>query len=168
MESEDRGSVRFNSAAIKALCGYEWPGNVRELANLIERMAILYPHSIVGASNLPKKFRKDAMSSEIDANLISTISARVDALLDKGVAPLFKRSKKLGATALQSEGELLPLSGIDLKEYLSNLEKGLIEKALLDSGGVVARAADRLQLGRTTLVEKMRKYNLQKPQESKS
>ena len=168
MESEDRGSVRFNSAAIKALCGYEWPGNVRELANLIERMAILYPHSIVGASDLPKKFRKDAMSSEIDANLVSTISARVDALLDKGVAPLFKRSKKLGSTALQSEGELLPLSGIDLKEYLSNLEKGLIEKALLDSGGVVARAADRLQLGRTTLVEKMRKYNLQKPQESKS
>jgi len=39
---------------------------------------------------------------------------------------------------------------------------------LLDSGGVVARAADRLQLGRTTLVEKMRKYNLQKSQESKS
>ena len=168
MESEDRGSVRFNSAAIKALCGYEWPGNVRELANLIERMAILYPHSIVGASDLPKKFRKDVMNSEIDANLVSTISARVDALLDKGVAPLSNGAKKLGATALQSESELLPLSGIDLKEYLSNLEKGLIEKALLDSGGVVARAADRLQLGRTTLVEKMRKYNLQKPQESKS
>ena len=168
MESEDRGSVRFNSAAIKALCGYEWPGNVRELANLIERMAILYPHSIVGASDLPKKFRKDAMSSEIDANLVSTISARVDALLDKGVAPLSNGAKKLGATALQSESELLPLSGIDLKEYLSNLEKGLIEKALLDSGGVVARAADRLQLGRTTLVEKMRKYNLQKPPELKS
>jgi sigma-54 specific flagellar transcriptional regulator A len=60
----------------------------------------------------------------------------------------------------------LPLSGIDLKEYLSNLEKDLIEKALSDSSGVVARAANRLQLGRTTLVEKMRKYNLQKPQES--
>ena len=29
----------------------------------------------------------------------------------------------------------------------------------------MARAADRLQLGRTTLVEKMRKYNLQKSQE---
>jgi sigma-54 specific flagellar transcriptional regulator A len=74
----------------------------------------------------------------------------------------------MGATARQSDSELMPLSGIDLKEYLSNLEKSLIEKALLDSGGVVARAADRLQLGRTTLVEKMRKYNLQKSQESDS
>ena len=69
---------------------------------------------------------------------------------------------------MQFESDLMPLSGIDLKEYLSNLEKSLIEKALLDSGGVVARAADRLQLGRTTLVEKMRKYNLQKSQESES
>lgn len=172
MESENRGSVRFNSAAIKALCCYEWPGNVRELANLIERMAILYPHSIVGVSDLPEKFRKDAMSTEmsteIGANLVSTISARVDALLDKGVSGLPKRSAQLGATALESESELLPLSGIDLKEYLSNLEKSLIEKALTDSGGIVARAADRLQLGRTTLVEKMRKYNLQKSQESDS
>lgn len=168
MESENRGSVRFNSAAIKALCSYEWPGNVRELANLIERMAILYPHGIVGVSDLPKKFRIEAMSSEIGANLVSTISARVDALLDKSVAPPPKRGEQMGATALQFESDLMPLSGIDLKEYLSNLEKSLIEKALLDSGGVVARAADRLQLGRTTLVEKMRKYNLQKSQESES
>lgn len=168
MESENRGSVRFNSTAIKMLCAYEWPGNVRELANLVERMAILYPHSIVGVSDLPEKFRRDAMNTEIGAKLVSTISARVDALLDKGVPALPRRSEQLGATALESEIGLLPLSGIDLKEYLSNLEKGLIEKALLDSGGVVARAADRLQLGRTTLVEKMRKYNLQKSQEPES
>lgn len=168
MESENRGSVRFNSTAIKALCSYEWPGNVRELANLIERMAILYPHSIVGVSDLPEKFRKIAMSTEIGANLVSTISARVDALLDKSVSPLPRRSEQFGASTLKPESELLPLSGIDLKEYLSNLEKSLIKKALTDSGGVVARAADRLQLGRTTLVEKMRKYNLQKSQESSS
>jgi len=63
---------------------------------------------------------------------------------------------------------LLPLNGLDLKEYLANLEKDLIEQALGDSGGVVARAADRLHIRRTTLVEKMRKYNLQKKQEEQS
>jgi sigma-54 specific flagellar transcriptional regulator A len=56
------------------------------------------------------------------------------------------------------------LHGLDLKEYLANLEKDLIEQALDDSGGVVARAADRLHIRRTTLVEKMRKYQLQKRQ----
>lgn len=57
---------------------------------------------------------------------------------------------------------LLPLNGLDLKEYLANLERDLIEQALNDSGGVVARAADRLNIRRTTLVEKMRKYDMQR------
>ena len=36
----------------------------------------------------------------------------------------------------------------------------LIQQALDDCGGVVARAAERLRLRRTTLVEKMRKYGM--------
>jgi sigma-54 specific flagellar transcriptional regulator A len=56
MEAESRGSVRFNSGAIASLCRHNWPGNVRELANLVERMAILHPHGIVGLEDLPNKF----------------------------------------------------------------------------------------------------------------
>ncbi|RMD78388.1 MAG: hypothetical protein D6809_05935, partial [Gammaproteobacteria bacterium] len=40
------------------------------------------------------------------------------------------------------------------------LERSLIKQALEDAGGVVAHAANRLRLRRTTLVEKMRKYGL--------
>jgi len=164
MESEKRGSIRFNSAAINSLCNYEWPGNVRELANLVERMAILYPHGIVGVEDLPEKFRRYH-----DANAASPLSSvGLDPSADESVVPLQKRPAQRDPAALDSGSDLLPLSGIDLKEYLSNLEKDLIEKALSDSSGVVARAADRLQLGRTTLVEKMRKYNLQKSQEPES
>lgn len=50
--------------------------------------------------------------------------------------------------------------GLDLKDYLANLEQGLIQQALDDAGGVVARAAERLRIRRTTLVEKMRKYGM--------
>ena len=161
MESESRGSVRFNSAAIKTLRDYDWPGNVRELANLVERMAILYPHGIVGVGDLPEKFRQ-----KVDATLAGGSPVSSDQPpQDSSVVPLPRRSGQFEAAAADSTNGLLPLSGIDLKEYLSNLEKDLIEKALSDSGGIVARAADRLQLGRTTLVEKMRKYNLQKSQE---
>jgi len=55
---------------------------------------------------------------------------------------------------------MLPIEGLDLKEYLGNLEQGLIHQALEDAGGVVARAAERLRIRRTTLVEKMRKYGM--------
>ena len=55
---------------------------------------------------------------------------------------------------------MLPVEGLDLKDYLGNLEQGLIQQALEDAGGVVARAAERLRVRRTTLVEKMRKYGM--------
>ena len=150
MEAEKRGSVRFNSGAISSLRRHPWLGNVRELANLVERMAILYPHGIVGINDLPKKFRHLSDSEITQCN---------DAAQD-GIVP------SNAALDERVDGEtLLPLNGLDLKEYLANLEKDLIEQALDDSGGVVARAADRLNIRRTTLVEKMRKYALLKKQE---
>jgi len=45
------------------------------------------------------------------------------------------------------------------------LEYNLIKQALDDAGGIVAHAANRLKLRRTTLVEKMRKYGLQRSDE---
>jgi len=56
----------------------------------------------------------------------------------------------------------LPRDGIDLKEHLSKLEYMLIKQALGESGGVVAHAAKKLGMGRTTPVEKTRKYQLQR------
>lgn len=51
---------------------------------------------------------------------------------------------------------------MNLKEMLADLEVNMINQALEAQGGVVARAADMLGMRRTTLVEKMRKYNLQR------
>ena len=118
-------------------------------------MAILYPHGIVGINDLPKKFRhlSDQEISKGDREVASS----------NGVIQL-DQSKSSALTGAIAQDSLLPLNGLDLKEYLANLEKDLIEQALTDSGGVVARAADRLYIRRTTLVEKMRKYSLSKKQ----
>lgn len=162
MEAEGRGSVRFNSVAIASLRRHNWPGNVRELANLVERMAILHPHGIVGLEDLPKKFRHLS-----DQEIYETSTSAGPNSAAQSVVP-FQGANYPGADSKGSissdGGSLLPLHGLDLKEYLANLEKDLIEQALDDSGGVVARAADRLHIHRTTLVEKMRKYQLQKRQ----
>ena len=142
LEKEQRGSIRFNSAAIMSLCCHEWSGNVRELANLVERMTILHPEGVIGLKDLPEKFRhEDAATRDEDS-----IKQIVDAAPPKLV--------NMNDTAL------LPVNGVNLKEYLTKLEKGLIQQALDDSNSVVARAADKLHIRRTTLVEKMRKYNL--------
>lgn len=50
--------------------------------------------------------------------------------------------------------------GIDLKEILSRIELNYIRDALMACNGVVSHAAVKLGLRRTTLIEKMRKYNI--------
>lgn len=145
LENEKRGSIRFNSAAIMSICRHEWAGNVRELANLVERMAIMHPYGVVGVQDLPKKFRHVDEGDEDVVNMDHV----------KGQGNTF-------SPASMDAPALLPVNGIDLKEYLTNLERNLIQQALDDTGGVVARAAERLKIRRTTLVEKMRKYDINK------
>ncbi|MDK8463920.1 sigma-54 dependent transcriptional regulator [Marinobacter sp. SS13-12] len=142
MEKEKRGSLRLNSAAIMSLCRHDWPGNVRELANLVERLAIMNPYGVIGVQELPKKFR---YVDDYDENR---------PVEDSGMPSNIPGLVGLDAPAL------LPVNGIDLKDYLSNLEKQLIQQALDEAGGVVARAAEKLRIRRTTLVEKVRKYGL--------
>jgi sigma-54 specific flagellar transcriptional regulator A len=55
---------------------------------------------------------------------------------------------------------VLPSTGLDLREHLGNIEKQLISSALAQTDGTVAHAARLLNLRRTTLVEKLRKYDL--------
>ncbi len=140
MEHEKRGSIRLTPAAMDSLCRYPWPGNVRELANLIERVLILYPYGVVDTQDLPEKYQVGRSLRDV----------RAEGDLD------------LSTMVVSSQG--LPREGLDLKEHLNRLEYLLIKQALDEAGGVVAHAAKRLRMGRTTLVEKMRKFGLQRPE----
>ena len=145
IESEKRGSLRFSAAAIMALCRHDWQGNVRELANLIERLVITHPYDVIGVNQLPKRFQH----------------VELDELIEEENVVVEKFSAELPTFDLNTESlALLPVNGLDLKEYLGNLESSLIRQALEDCNGIVARAADRLKIRRTTLVEKMRKYDM--------
>ena len=139
--SEKRGSIRLAPGALDSMCRYAWPGNVRELANLIERLLILYPDGVVDGHDLPDKYRMGPAAAP-----------RVDTSLTEPQA------------VLSSLSAPLPQGGIDLKEHLIDMEYRLIEQALNEASWVVAHAAKKLCLGRTTLVEKMRKFGLSRPE----
>ena len=55
---------------------------------------------------------------------------------------------------------VLAEDGVDLRDHLAAIEISLIRQAMELAGGVVAQAAKLLRLQRTTLVEKLRKYDL--------
>jgi DNA-binding NtrC family response regulator len=54
----------------------------------------------------------------------------------------------------------LPMSGVDLRTLLTQLEDRLIGQALARTGGNKNRAAELLGMNRTTLVEKLRRRNV--------
>ncbi|WP_404360078.1 sigma-54 dependent transcriptional regulator [Methylotuvimicrobium sp. KM1] len=149
MASENRGSVRLTDTAIALLMQHQWPGNVRELANLIERLAIIKPNGLIDAEDLPEKFQHYVVPENIKIVTEETFEPEA----------VRKSNDPVGETS----GVLqLPKQGIDLKEYLSDMESDLIRQALEECNGVVAHAAKRLKMQRTTLVEKLRKYDLQR------
>jgi sigma-54 dependent transcriptional regulator, flagellar regulatory protein len=138
IEHEGRLSVRMMPNAIKALQKYQWSGNVRELANLIERLSILYPKGIIDIDDLPKRFKSDKLTKDINDDRQVLMNVTHNAVS-------------------------LPSEGIDLKEHLVKTELSIITQALDESDWVVAHAANYLNMRRTTLVEKMRKYGLNRP-----
>jgi sigma-54 specific flagellar transcriptional regulator A len=56
--------------------------------------------------------------------------------------------------------QTLPPDGISLKQHLIDIERNLIEQALSRTQGNVSQTAKLLQLQRTTLIEKINKYEL--------
>ncbi len=147
LENDNRGSVRLSPNAVQSLMSCPWPGNVRELANLIERLCILYPYGVVDVKDLPVEYQK---------------SEGIESYPQPELAEWQSRNQQNNLQASAESISNLPENGVNLKEFVTKLEISYIEQALAEEDWVVARAAKRLGMRRTTLVEKMRKYDLQK------
>ena len=143
MREQDRPGVRLTRRAMAALCAYEWPGNVRELANLMERLAIIKPGGVVDLEDLPGRYGDNPG----DPDSLQWEEPQAEAPASVSLPTV--------------DPMVLPEQGLDLREHMADMEQSLIRQALERTDGVVAQAARLLQMRRTTLVEKLRKYGLQ-------
>jgi DNA-binding NtrC family response regulator len=134
--------LRFTPAAMAALCAWPWPGNVRELRNFIERATIHHGGGIIGREDL--------------ARLLSS-SHR---LPETRSAPAPEPTDMPAPRPASMPAGLGP-DGIDLRQVLADLECAYIREALAISGGTIARTARLLGLQRTTLIEKMRRFDIE-------
>ncbi|WP_370305754.1 sigma-54 dependent transcriptional regulator [Sinimarinibacterium flocculans] len=152
LERSGHGSVRLGSDAVHALRAYHWPGNVRELSNLIERLAVLHPGASVRVADLPPRYRAQSPLPALAE------AEDFDEPLDEDEA--LPVSPALGDDGIPGDIAELPPEGMNLKDHIEHIELTLIRQALEQAGGVVAHAAKLLSTRRTTLVEKLRKYGL--------
>jgi len=165
MERENRGSVSLSDDAMACIMRYSWPGNVRELSNLVERLAILHPDREVIPTDLPGKYvqgRKasldDAIPEMFERGDEASLFAALPESSDDAPARYGSSFSASDESAVVLQGD-----GMDLKSHLADLERSLMVQALEQNDWVVARAAKMLNLQRTTLVEKMRKYEILRP-----
>jgi sigma-54 specific flagellar transcriptional regulator A len=168
--AQGRSAIQITHRALIALGRYGWPGNVRELGNLIERLSILCPNHKIDIADLPAKYRptasvEDLLQHDEPEQLESmSFAPAFEPIVDdetgfddrEAFALLTQDTVSADPAALAH----LPPEGLDLRDHLFMIERNLIRQALNRAGGTVAHAARLLKLRRTTLVEKLRKFEM--------
>lgn len=142
---KDRKTLQMEADTQKVLAAYSWPGNVRELENFMERLSILCDNDNVAPIDLPKKILDDV--GEVAKLPEPEIPQQVSPPGPQGFAwPSIHdlQTKKMG-----------------LKEFLDSVEERLLIEALEQSGGIKNQAAEILGVKRTTLIEKLKKKNIE-------
>ncbi len=121
------------AAALEALTGYDWPGNVRQLENTIERAVAL------------------ETSSELRVELpVERAKARAAAAGADGAT---------STTTVVGASPVLP-EGVNMEDYVAQIERSLLQSALGQTNGVQVRAADVLGISYRSFRHLMKKYEL--------
>ena len=171
MRGAGRKQVQLSATALECLTRYPWPGNVRELGNLIERLSILCAGRLVTAADLPPRYRPRDWSPSPDADLVPALmpepvlTSAPSMVVERGMQAVPEITEREALLLLEDvpasrPGMKLPAEGLDLRAHVAAIEESLIRQALDRSNGIVAQAARLLGLRRTTLVEKLRKFDI--------
>lgn len=153
---EKKRNVKFdNQEVMDLLLRYDWPGNIRELENLVERLVVFCEDGQVQLKDLPSKIfeRVELASSQLGQQGRFGFASHILAQSNAGALLLNDGS--------QIPRFVLPDTGADLKEIINSFENDILLQALSRTKGNKNRASELLRMNRTTLVEKLKKKNLQ-------
>lgn len=135
-------NITLTEDAIELLSSKRWKGNIRELKNLIERLSVIYDDTTIDSEKIIK--------NEISIKTIEQKHLHEDQSKKQNQIKTIKKEKNtLGINEEKS-----------LRENLADIEINMIKKALDKSNGVVSKAAKKLKVQRTTLIEKIKKYKI--------
>ena len=142
----------FTAEAFAAMQNYNWPGNVRELRNVVERAAVFFSGQYVTAEDVATLVQSDiAPASEQLGN----------AGVGRAESPVAEPGTMNAAAPDPVRYGGRTDNVLDLNMHLQLEERRIILNALDASHGIVSRAARSINIKRTTLIDKMRKHNIE-------
>jgi sigma-54 dependent transcriptional regulator, acetoin dehydrogenase operon transcriptional activator AcoR len=121
----------FSPAALRTLSRYAWPGNMRELLNVVERLLVIVPKSVIELEDLPLHVRQG--QSDIDmpdapAFYLKTVVAEAE-------QQVIEKALRHAQGNRNAAAELVGLSRASfyrkLKEY--GLSQGMREQELFEN-----------------------------------
>ena len=144
-QSPNRDTPHFSLDALKLMSTYDWPGNVRELRNVLARAMVMYPGKILSGQDV--------------SHLLETFGSAPSAVeLSKIVPPVPQESDLPEPESFR--GAFKAESHLKLKDYLTQIEKVIIEDAIAAFDGNISQAARSLGMQRTTLIERVKRLGL--------
>lgn len=159
--------IRFKPDFLAALQKYAWPGNVRELSNVVDRFSTLYAGQELDLRAIPPTLLpKGLVSAQAELQAKAPLLAKLEmtpppeVLAEMQDQPEQEENDIEGIIMLAQGMPHLPPEGLSLKERMAQIERSIIEQALDRNSGNVSRTAKLLNLQRTTLIEKINKYEL--------
>jgi DNA-binding NtrC family response regulator len=141
-----REPFTFSARALAAISCYDWRGNVRELENLIQHMTILYSGRQVELNDLPEKFHAVVIPPDYSAVVSEETPPEQPPVAQTQASPAQQVAWENGQ--------------VDFNELINDFETQLIVQALKFTEGNKKEAARLLNLKRTTLLEKIKKKDL--------
>ena len=166
--------IQIAPAFMKILEAHSWPGNVRELSNTIQRFSILYPGKKLEIHDVDESMMPTGILEKVE--LIDDIKI-LDAEGDEPYAesgphssdhPGHPEDQAPGSIEDEVESIVRLAQGYSvfdddspsLRSVLGDIERDLIKKALDDCGGNVSKSAKLLKIQRTTLIERIKKFEI--------
>jgi sigma-54 specific flagellar transcriptional regulator A len=159
--------IRFTPDFLTALQKYAWPGNVRELSNLVARFSTLYAGQELDLRAIPPTLLpKGLIAAQAELQARAPLLAKLEITPPPEIAAELQdqpepEDNDVESIIMLAQGmPTLPPEGLSLKERMAQIERSIIEQALQRNSGNVSRTAKLLNLQRTTLIEKINKYEL--------
>lgn len=142
-KTRGREPFTFSPRANAAISCYDWKGNVRELENLIQHMTVLYSGKQVQLSDLPEKFQYVEIPDDFTE-----------------LCPIEETNGEQPEQISLWQNISWESGSIDFNGLINDFETQLIVQALKQTEGNKKEAAKLLNLKRTTLLEKIKKKDI--------